>query len=60
MEDARAIQADFATWRPIQGRKVLQLIFEVPIEQTEQVLTVLGVPQTGESKWCGIALLKQG
>lgn len=57
MTQLRGIEADFATWRPVQGRKVLQLIFEVPIEQTEQVLKMLGVPQPGDSKWCAIALL---
>lgn len=59
MSQLRGIEADFATWRPVAGRKVLQLIFEVPIEQTEQVLKMLGVPQPGESKWCAIALLKK-
>lgn len=60
MTQLRGIEADFATWRPVQGRKVLQLIFEVPIEQTEQVLKMLGVPQPGDSKWCAIALLDPG
>lgn len=52
------LQADFATWRPVQGRKVLQLIFEVPIENTEHVLKILGVPNPGDSKWCEIKLLQ--
>ncbi len=56
-EKLRGIEADFATWRPVQGRKVLQLIFEVPIEQTQNVLDMLGIPQPGESKWCAIALM---
>jgi hypothetical protein len=57
MADLRGIEADFATWRPVQGRKVLQLVFEVPIEQTQHVLDMLGIPQPGASKWCAIALM---
>lgn len=57
MSQLRGIEADFATWRPVQGRKVLQLVFEVPIEKTQHVLDMLGIPQPGESKWCAIALL---
>lgn len=54
MSDARAIKATFSTWRPVNGRKVLQLVFEVPIEQQGEVLTMLGAP---DDKWCAIALL---
>jgi len=57
MTESCVIQADYANWRPVAGRKVLQLVFEVPIEQTEQVMQRLGVPMPGESKWCAIALL---
>ncbi len=60
MSEPRVVQADFANWRPVAGRKVLQLVFEVPIEQTELVMTMLGVPMPGESKWCAIALLEKG
>lgn len=59
MSQFAGIEADFATWRPVQGRKVLQLVFEVPIENTQLVLDTLGIPQTGQSKWCAIALLNQ-
>lgn len=54
--DSRVISATFATWRPVNGRKVLQLVFEVPIEQQGDVLTMLGAP---DDKWCAIALLNQ-
>lgn len=57
MSEPRVIQADYANWRPVQGRKVLQLIFEVPIEQTADVMNKLGTPTSGESRWCAIALL---
>lgn len=56
-DDLSVIEADFANWRPVTGRKVLQLIFEIDIAQTGEVLRRLGTPTPGESKWCAIALL---
>jgi len=58
LSQLRGIEADFANWRTVQGRKVLQLVFEVPIEKGEDALKMLGMPQPGVSRWCAIALLK--
>lgn len=60
MSEPRVIQADYSNWRTVAGRKVLQLVFEVPIEQTADVMAKLGVPMPGENKWCAIALLDIG
>jgi len=60
LSDQRVIQADYSNWRTVAGRKVLQLVFEVPIEQTADVMEKLGVPMPGENKWCAIALLDIG
>ncbi len=60
MSEPRVIQADYSNWRTVAGRKVLQLVFEVPIEQTADVMEKLGVPMPGENKWCAIALLDIG
>lgn len=60
MSEPRVIQADYSNWRTVAGRKVLQLVFEVPIEQTADVMEKLGVPMPGENKWCAIALLDTG
>jgi len=57
LSEPRVIQADYSNWRTVAGRKVLQLVFEVPIEQTADVMAKLGVPMPGENKWCAIALL---
>lgn len=54
------IRADFADYRRVKGRKVLQLIMEVRLEEAEEVFLRLGHPIVGESKWCAIALLKNG
>ena len=55
MTDDAAILATFADWRTVKGRKVLQLIFEVPLEDQAKVLSHLGAPMPMEEKWCGIA-----
>jgi hypothetical protein len=53
------IKADFASFRPVQGRKVLQLVLEVAIEEGDDALKKLGgMPRPGESRWCAIALLE--
>ena len=58
MTDRAAIKATFSDWRPVKTRKVLQLIFEVPLEQTELAMKALGVPQPDQETWCAIALLR--
>lgn len=52
---ARAIKATFSDWRTVKSRKVLQLIFEVPLEQQAEALTMLGAPMPDDPAWCGIA-----
>lgn len=54
------IRADFADFRRVKGRKVLQLFMEIPLEEAPEALRVLGHPVVGESKWCAIALLENG
>ena len=48
MTDAAAISGDFATYRHVQGRKVLQLVIEVPAEIAATVFATLGTPGAGE------------
>ena len=52
------IRATFSDWRPVKSRKVLQLILEVPVEQTEQVLQTLGAPMPDAERWVAVALLQ--
>lgn len=51
------LKATYATWKPVPSRKILQLIFELPIEQTELAMKVLGVPTIETDTWCAIAKL---
>ena len=53
----KVIKAVFYTWRPVVGHKRLQLVFEVPLEETQEVLTMLGAPMPDREIWCAIALL---
>lgn len=57
MSEPRVIQATFSDWRTVKGRKVLQLIMEVRLEDQGEVLKMLGPPDSVGSKWCAIALL---
>jgi hypothetical protein len=53
----KVIKATFSDWRPVKGRKQLQLIFEVPLEETKEVLEMLGPPMPDRETWCAIARL---
>lgn len=57
MTDRCILQADFSSFRPVSGRRVLQLVFEIAIENGEEALKMLGMPIPGEHRWCAIALL---
>lgn len=53
-----AIKATYSDYRRVKGRKVLQLIFEVPIEQAPEVHKTFGEPAPDGSMWVGIARLE--
>lgn len=56
MEQA-VIKGEYADYRRVKGRKVLQLIIEVPLEEAPRVHAALGEPNPGESTWVAVALL---
>ena len=57
--DHAAIRATFTNIQNIQGRKVVQLVLEIPIEQAEKACMVLGWPDAANPRWCAIALLNE-
>ena len=60
MSDRPAIiLATYANWRTIPSRKVLQLVFEIPIEQQQSALTILGAPSVDTAQWYAIAKFDQ-
>lgn len=57
MSAPAVIAGDFSTFRHVQGRKVLQLIIEVPAESASQVFATFGYPGSGSSIPVAIARL---
>jgi|SRR5580693_6311225 hypothetical protein len=50
--------ATYADWRLVKTRSVVQLIFEIPIEKSNEALQALGgMPNFGEDQWFAIARL---
>lgn len=49
MSAPAAISGDFATYKHVQGRKMLQLVIEVPAEMASVVFASLGTPGSGEA-----------
>lgn len=58
MSEPAAFHATFSDWKLIRTRKVVQLVFEVAVEEADHAYQVLGgMPHPGETIWCGIARL---
>lgn len=58
MTELAAIRATFSDLRIVKGRKVAQLVMEIPIEQADHALAVLGgIPRSDKEVWVGIARL---
>ena len=53
-----AIPATFSKFQQVSGRKVLQLVFEVPIERAKEAFDLLGYPVPGTESWVAIAPLQ--
>lgn len=50
------IQATFCNLKNVMGRKVVQIICEVPVEQAGKVYETLGWPDATDPKWVFIGL----
>ena len=50
-----AIQAVYSDYRRVKGRKVLQLVLEVPLEMAPQVHEAFGEPMPDGSTWVAVA-----
>lgn len=58
MTDAAVISGEFCTFRHVQGRKVLQIVIEVPAEAAGAVFGRLGMPGSGEGIPVAVARLQ--
>lgn len=58
MSEPAAFKACFTDWKLIRTRSVIQLVFEIPVEQSDEAYRVLGgMPNPGNSVWCAVAKL---
>lgn len=58
MTDAAAFEATFTDWRLIKGRKVVQVVLEVPLELADRAYQALGgMPDPAGSVWVAVARL---
>jgi hypothetical protein len=61
MSDLSATMGTFSDFKIIRGRKVAQVIVEIPLEQADEALRKLGgIPNPAEERWIGLALLTLG
>lgn len=58
MTEAAAFQATYSDFRLVRSRKVVQFVFEVPLEAANYACDVLGgMPNPAAETWCAIARL---
>jgi len=57
MPEAAVIKGSYADYRRVKGRKTLQLVIEVPLEQAPLVHEAFGEPLPDGSTWVAVALL---
>ena len=56
--DMTAISATFVQLKPINGRKVVQIVLEAPNEHADAILEALGgYPKPDDPQWVGVAPL---
>lgn len=53
------IKATYVTYKPVPTRKVLQLVFEVPLETAQMAHQTLGQPMPDTETWVAIARLQE-
>lgn len=59
MTKAAAISAAYADFRLVKSRKVVQLVFEVPLEKANEAISVLGgMPDPSAEIWVALARLQ--
>lgn len=59
MENPAAIRADFCNVKNVMGRKVIQIICEIPVERADQLYQAFGWPDATQPKAVAIALLNE-
>jgi hypothetical protein len=53
-----AFRATYSDWKLVKTRQVVQVVFEIPIEDSDKAYEVLGgMPNFGTEQWFGIAAI---
>ena len=53
-----AFRATYSDWKLVKTRQVVQVVFEIPIEDADKAYEVLGgMPNFGTEQWFGIAAI---
>jgi hypothetical protein len=59
MNEPAAFRGTYSDWRLVKTRAVVQIIFEVPLADSDAAYEILGgMPVHGKERWFGIAALK--
>jgi hypothetical protein len=59
MSKPAALSGTFSDFRIVRGRKIAQILVEIPVERADEALRVLGgIPQPHEERWVAIARLE--
>jgi len=55
-----AFRATYSDWKVVKGRKVVQVVLELPLETADQAYQVLGgMPMAANEIWCAVARLDE-
>lgn len=58
MSDTAALSGTFSDFRIVKGRKIAQLVVEIPLEEADRALKILGgVPLPDVERWVAVARL---
>lgn len=61
MTNPAAFKATYSDWRLIKGRKVVQVVLELPLEAAGEAYDALGgMPRPDREVWCAVARLQEG
>ena len=59
-EKPAAFTATYSDWRVVKGRKVVQIVLEVPLEAAGHAYNVLGgMPTFGSENWFAVARMNK-
>lgn len=60
MNSPAAFRATYSDWKLVKTRSVVQIVFEVPLADSDAAYEILGgMPQPSQERWFGIAALQR-